>query len=288
MSSGDTFSHVQLSKYLAEFLGTGFLILTIKVSVADLNDVKSDLGSFAIGFVLMVVIYQYGYISGAHFNPAVTLGIVARGGTKSFPSNNWPQICMYWLSQFLGGFLGGMYSWTIGGKRACLIYPELDHSLFWPIQGFMCELTFTFLLVSSVLHTGISQAGNSFYGITIGLTLFVAVLAINTVTGCAINPAVYLGTTLPALCCKSWYGESVTGHVQTEYFWIYLLAEPIGAIMAGFYFRYVYGIAEFGNQLDKFANVDTNINSEMLTQQLLPNDSKNQDSNVMLTSIQNL
>jgi len=198
-----------------------------------LNDVKSDLGSFAIGFVLMVVIYQYGYISGAHFNPAVTLGIVARGGTKSFPSNNWPQICMYWLSQFLGGFLGGMYSWTIGGKRACLVYPELDHSLFWPIQGFMCELTFTFLLVSSVLHTGISQAGNSFYGITIGLTLFVAVLAINTVTGCAINPAVWFGTVVSSATCHH-------TNAEVNEIWIYWLAEFLAGLIAGLSFRALY------------------------------------------------
>jgi len=126
----NNFSHAQMSKYLAEFLGTGALVLTIKVGVANLTDVESDLGSFAIGFVLMVIIYQYGYISGAHFNPAVTLGIVVSGGTESFPSNNWEQILMYWTAQFLGGFLGGLYSWTIGGKHACLVYPELDRTLF--------------------------------------------------------------------------------------------------------------------------------------------------------------
>jgi len=273
----ETFSRTQWSKYLAEFFGTGFLVLTIKVSVADLNDVKSDLGSFAIGFVLMVVIYQFGYISGAHFNPAVSLGIIVRGGTKSFPTYNWGQIFMYWISQLLGGFFGGLYSWTIGGRSACLVYPKLDHELFWPVQGFFCELTFTFLLVSSVLHTGISQQGNSFYGLTIGLTLFVAVLAINTVTGCAINPAVYVGTTLPALCCRSWYGDDVTGHIQTCYFWIYLIAEPVGAVVAGLFFRHIYGLPEFGNQLDKFGTADYNV--DMLKRELLQNDSKN-ESNV--------
>jgi len=283
--SPPTFSRVQWAKYIAEFFGTGFLVLTIKVSVADLNDVKSDLGSFAIGFVLMVIIYQYVYISGAHFNPAVTLGIVIRGGTQSFPTYNWGQIFMYWIAQILGGFFGGLYSWTIGGKSACFIYPKLDHELFWPVQGFFCELTFTFLLVSSVLHTGISQQGNSFYGLTIGLTLFVGVLAINTVTGCAINPAVYIGTTLPALCCQHWYGEAVSGHIQTCYFWIYLCAEPLGAIIAGLLFRHLYGVKEFGNKLDKYANDDGSDN-DMLKQQLL-NDSKN-DSNVMLSSMQNL
>jgi len=63
----NNFTRAQVAKYISEFLGTGLLVLTIKVSVSDLNYVKSDLGSFAIGFVLMVIIYQFGYISGAHF-----------------------------------------------------------------------------------------------------------------------------------------------------------------------------------------------------------------------------
>jgi len=252
-----------MSKYLAAFLDTGALVLTINVGVANLTDVESDLGSFAIGFVLMVIIYQYGYISGAHFNPAVTLGIVVSGGTESFPSNNWEQILMYWTAQFLGGFLGGLYSWTIGGKHACLVYPELDRTLFYPIQGFFCEITFTFLLVSSVLHTGISQKGNYFYGLTIGMTLFVAVLAIGSVTGCAINPAVYLGTIFPALCCASWYGTDVVGHVQTRYFWIYIVADPIGAIMAALVYRYIFGLEEFGNCTAR-AKQEANVKTQLL------------------------
>jgi len=259
----ENYLRTRVARYLAEFVGTAFLILTIKVSVADLNDVDSDLGSFAIGFVLMVIIYQYGYISGAQFNPAVTLGIAVRGGTKQFPNSDVPQILMYILMQFLGGILGGLFSWTIGGKSSCMVYPKLDTETFWPIQGFFCELTFTFLLVTSVLHTGISQPGNSFYGITIGLTLFVSVLAINTVTGCAINPAVYVGTTLPALCCESWYGQSVTGNVQIRHFWIYLLGEPLGAIIAALMFRLIFTLKEFRN-LDDIGDTHQRVRDDSL------------------------
>jgi len=88
---------------------------------------------------------------------------------------------------------------------------------------------------------------NFFYGLTIGLTLFVSVLAINTVTGCAINPAVYFGTLLPALSCKTYYGEEETGHIQTKYMWIYVISEPVGALLAGLIFKYFYCLPEFGN-----------------------------------------
>jgi len=153
-------------------------------------------------------------------------------------------------------------------------------------KAFFCELTFTFLLVSSVLHTGISQPGNTFYGLTIGLTLFVSVLAINAPTGCAINPAVYIGTTIPAVCCREWYGPE-TGDVQTKYWWMYLISEFLAALIAGGYYRIVYGIEEFGNKREKYLN-DSGYNSEMLKQQLLQNESTNNDSNVMMTSVQNL
>jgi len=221
----EAFHPDKLARYNVEFLGTFFLVFFIKLS-SGLSDEHSQ---FAIGFTLMVLVYKYGYISGGHYNPAVTVGILVRGGVESFPTNDYGQIIMYLVSQMTGGLIGGLIGYAIGGHKTCDVYTQLI-APYNSTQGFFAEFFCTLWLVTTVLHCGTFQKGNEFYGIAIGCSLLVSAISISTITGCAINPAVWFGTTLSSYICK--------GKQQAKYFWVYWLAEFLGAIVGAYTFRY--------------------------------------------------
>jgi aquaporin Z len=80
-----------MKKYLVEFIGTMFLVLTIGLTVAN----AGSMAPLAIGAILMVMIYAGGHISGAHYNPAVSLGLWMAG---KLPRR---EMITYWISQFI-------------------------------------------------------------------------------------------------------------------------------------------------------------------------------------------
>src|SRR5687768_15113950 len=95
-----------MAKYLTELVGTFFLVLTIGLAVLG----GSPLAPLAIGSVLMVMVYMGGHISGAHYNPAVTLGLVLAG--KLEPG----KILPYWLSQLAGALAAAAAVLAIRGQ----------------------------------------------------------------------------------------------------------------------------------------------------------------------------
>ena len=86
-----------------------FLIMFIKLSVVY-DDYTTSL---SIGLGLGLLIYNYGYISGAHLNPAVTMAIIMRN-IPDFPLSDRGQVLMYFVSQYLGGIFGGIMASVIG------------------------------------------------------------------------------------------------------------------------------------------------------------------------------
>lgn len=166
------------NKYIIEFIGTFFLVLTIAFSGNPL----------AIGGILIAMIYMGGYISGAHYNPAVTLAVALTGAM------NYATAARYILFQILGATAAAFIFFLINGS-AFVPQPAVQYSI---VSVVLAEAIFTFALASVVLHAAVAKhtAGNEYYAIAIGLTVMAAAFSIGPVTGGVINPAVAIGTIL--------------------------------------------------------------------------------------------
>src|SRR4051812_35648922 len=146
-------------KYLAEFIGTFFLVLTIGCTV--IPGTPGVIPPLAIGAALMVMVFANGHISGAHFNPAVTLAIFVRGRCDA------KNVVPYWVAQILAAIAASFVAVYLVGKSGT---PMEIKSV--PL-AFTAEFLFTFALAHVVLSTATCKAhqGNSFYGLAIGMTV---------------------------------------------------------------------------------------------------------------------
>ncbi len=180
-----------LKKYLVEFIGTFFLVFTIGATAAWGGD--TCIAPLAIGFVLMVMVYAGGYISGGHYNPAVSLAAAIRGALE------WKQWLPYSLFQILGGACAGLIINLLSGG---LDAPA--KASFSPATIIIAEFLFTFALCYVVLHTATSKKteGNSYYGLAIGSTVMAGAFAVGNVCMGAFNPAVAISVAIMgAVCC---------------------------------------------------------------------------------------
>ncbi len=204
-----------MRKYLAEFIGTFFLVVT--VGLTGLPDPYTGvIAPLAIGSVLMVMIFAGEHVSGAHFNPAVTLAVWLRGrcATKDVPG--------YMLAQFLAALAAGAVA-----VYARNYYPNqpVKYELDLP-RYLLLEFLFTFALCYVVLNVATSKdhPNNSFYGLAIGFTVLVGAFAAGPISGGAFNPAVALG-----IC---FMGLKTYAHL-----WVYLVANFAGGAAAAGAFR---------------------------------------------------
>lgn len=212
-----------------------FLVLLIKLSVTFLDP---PYPAFAVGFGIIMLIYQFGWISGAHFNPTVSFALISRGDVPTFPSNDYGQIVMYLVSQFTGGMFGGWMGYFIGGKQTCYTHvPKIGTSINTIMNVFLAEYVFTFLLTFVALHVGTHQQGNQFYGIAVGIAVFIGILAVNDVSGCIINPSVWVGLNIPSWSCID---SDDVDEIQLEFIWLYFLSEMMASVTSGLLFRLVY------------------------------------------------
>jgi len=200
-----------MKNYLTEFIGTFFLVLTIGLVSAS----GSVLTPLAIGSVLMVMVYLGGHVSGAHYNPAVSIAVCLRG---KLPGN---QLVPYMVAQILGASVAGAAVYFLNGTTFAPA-PSLGVS---SIQALGAELLFTFALVLVVLNVATAKAteGNSYYGLAIGFTVFVGAISVGPISGGAFNPAVGLGPTI----VNTVFGEGDFRHV-----WLYLVGPLVGGILA--------------------------------------------------------
>ncbi len=201
-----------MNKYFTEFIGTMFLVLV--VGIAAIGGAAGSMAPVAIGSILMVMIFAGGHISGAHYNPAVTLAVLIRGRI------NIAGALTYWIAQ-IGGALA---AWAI----ATFIF-EIEGADTSAIkstsQGLVAEFLGTFALAYVVLNTATAKGtnGNSFYGLAIGFTVVACAYSFGNFSGGAFNPAVALGACL------------MKGFVWVD-MWIYLVGSVAGAILAALVF----------------------------------------------------
>jgi aquaporin Z len=170
-----------MRKSITEFIGTFFFVLTIGCTV--IPGASGVIPPLAIGGVLMTLIYAGAHISGAHYNPAVTLGLWLRGRCKA------AHVPSYWIAQFLGSALAALAATYLHGKSgAPMNITNVPAAL-------LAEFLFTFALVYVILNvaTAKGNANNSFYGLAIGFTVLAGAFAVGGISGGAFNPAVALG-----------------------------------------------------------------------------------------------
>ncbi len=204
-----------MNKYICEFIGTFFLVLTVGSTV--INSAAGVIAPLAIGSMLMVMIFATGHVSGGHLNPAVTLAIWMRGkmATSDVPG--------YWIGQVAGGVSAAYLVLFMKGNPP--VTPMVFAS---PMVPLLAEFLGTFALAFVVLNVATAKANsnNSFYGLAIGFTVVACAFALGSYSGGAFNPAVALGITA--------MGLNAVANV-----WIHLLADFGGAAVAAIVFRFV-------------------------------------------------
>ena len=172
-------------KAIMEAIGTFVLLLTIQLSV---DAPSSDKAPMAIGLALMVIIYAGAPISGAHYNPAVSLAVTLRG------KQAWGEMITYWIFQLVGGTFGAWLGAIISGT-----YSNIGVGKNFTIaQAFLAEVCYAFVLCFVVLGTATNSkaAGNGYFGAAIGLTVTAGAVAVGQQSGAAFNPAVALGLSI--------------------------------------------------------------------------------------------
>lgn len=208
----------KVQSLLAEFVGTMFLVLVARLTstLDDSPTAAPERRFLALGFTISALIYAFDHISGAHFNPAVTLGMVVSKHMR--PSLG----VLYVLSQCLGAMCGGLLSRIIG--------PPSDDATFTPSStgaAWAVEFIFTFALILVQQNAGAEKnkkEPNSYFGIAVAFTVLAGACATFPISGGCFNPAIGLGVEFSALYTPA--GGSMSN------LWIYWSAPLAGALVA--------------------------------------------------------
>ena len=195
-------------KLLTEFIGTFFLSLTI--CTAAIHGSTDEYVPFAIASTLMVVIYAGGHVSGAHYNPAVTISVYLRGSCDK------DDVLPYIFSQVSAAMIAALISEK-------LLTSEKDHSveLFsLSSEALIAEFLFTFLLAYVILNvaTTESTSGNGYFGAAIALVVLAGAITVD-ISLASFNPAV-----TSALI--------ISGKVSLSSSWMHFLPQFIGGILS--------------------------------------------------------
>lgn len=206
-----------MQKYLVEFIGTFFLVLAVVMSV--LGGV-GNLAPIAIGSTLMVMIYAGGYVSGAHYNPAVTIAVWIRGKCET------SDVLPYIISQLVAAFVASKIAIYLLASLSTAVVPTVANIS--PMQTVLAEFLGTFALCYVILNvaTASKLSGNSFYGAAIAFTVVASAYVLGGISGGVFNPAVFLGI-------------SLSGMQSFANLWIYMIGELAAAITAAFVFKFI-------------------------------------------------
>jgi aquaporin Z len=200
-----------MHKLLVEFVGTFFLVLVVALTGNPL----------AIASILLVMVYMGGHISGAHYNPAVTIWLMMSGKVRNGDAVG------YIIAQLLGAFVAAAVAFWLTGKGLVpAIWAGFDIG-----QALIVEILFTFALVSVVLNVACTKKTewNSYYGLAIWLTILAAATAGGSISGGAFNPAVGVSPLL--------FDMLRTGTMHAH-LWLYIAGPIIGGVLASLFHSY--------------------------------------------------
>ena len=203
-----------MRKYIAEFIGTFFLVLTIGCTV--LAKAPGVIPPLAIGATLIAMVYACGHTSSAHFNPAVSLAFWIRGRmeTKDFL----PYVIAQILAAIAAALVATFLTDKSGTPGEITNYPQV----------IVAEFLFTFALAFVVLNVATAKgtSGNSFYGLAIGIIVMGGAFAVGPISGGVFNPAVAVAVVFMKLFTFAQIG-------------VHIVADFAGGLVAGLAFNFI-------------------------------------------------
>lgn len=199
-----------MKKLIVEFIGAFILVFTIGNTVSA----HEALAPLAIGAALMVAIYAGGPVSGAHYNPAVSVALWRRGALST------GELLPYISVQVLGAAVAALSVNYLHGRHSA------GAGEAWSGKIFLAEALWTCVLAFVVMHVATTKkaAGNSYFGLAIGFTVFAGAVGLGSISGGVFNPAVFVGLCVMGL--KGW--SSIA---------LFFIAQILGGLIAAELFK---------------------------------------------------
>lgn len=238
--------HSLTARLIAEAIGTFFLIIGL-IGTALFSSANTGLlgPALAIGLVVLVGAYAFGPISGGHFNPAVTLGVAAAGRLP------WKDVLPYIAAQIVGGVIGSsvLFAIAAGGPKGFLKsvtqggfaangYGVHSPGGFNLVAAIVTEVVLTALFLYVILSVTHLRAAAGFAPIAIGFTLTIIHLISIPIDNTSVNPARSIATAI-------YGGPGVLGQL-----WVFIVFPIIGALIAGFTFKFLFDRTPAGSYLE--------------------------------------
>jgi len=201
------------AKLITEFIGTFFLTLTICTAAAF--GTAGSHAPFAIASTLMVMIYAGGHVSGAHYNPAVTVSIYIRGACDK------SDVAPYIATQVAAGVAAALVASNVLMPNADVSSMAMDTT-----PALAAELMFTFALAYVILNVATSESteGNGYYGAAIAFVVLAGALTVGPISGASFNPAVTASLVS-------------SGVLEAADSWIHIAPQLVGGALAALVFN---------------------------------------------------
>ena len=208
-----------MNKYIIEFIGTFFLVLIIGLTSNPI----------AIGLGLAVLVYMGAHISGAHYNPAVSLAMLIN--KKLSPK----EMGFYIFYQLLGAVFATYTLYFLGNEDFSVVSNTSDIS-----QFIVAEILFTFLLVFVILNVALNKniEGNQYFGLAIGLTVTAGAFSVGDISGAVFNPAISFGASVYSFVDPEVGTNSLA---SSDFFIYYLITGIVGAVVASYTYKKITG-----------------------------------------------
>src|SRR5262245_48900572 len=206
---------------IAELIGT-FTLVFIGAGAGAVASAGGGLLGVALahGFALVVIVYAWGSISGAHVNPAVTFAAALTGRM------DWGKAVFYWVAQLVGAALASYVLLWVLGPETGLGQTTGSLTTASPLKTVLVEAILTFFLVSAVYGSAIAGRNGSAVGIAIGFVLVADILMGGPLTGASMNPARTFG---PALAMRNF-----------SYLWMYVAGPLLGGGVAALVYNSMF------------------------------------------------
>ena len=204
-----------MNKYIIEFIGTFFLVLIIGLTSNPI----------AIGLGLAVLVYMGAHISGAHYNPAVSLAMLIN--KKLSPK----ELGFYIFYQLLGAVFATYTLYFLGNEDFSVVSNTSDIS-----QFIVAEILFTFLLVFVILNVALNKniEGNQYFGLAIGLTVAAGAFSVGDISGAVFNPAISFGASVYSFIDPE---VGTNALVSSDFLIYYLITGIVGAVVASYAYK---------------------------------------------------